>query len=350
MKIAIVTQPLMSNYGGLLQNWALQQVLKREFPDAEVITFDQTEWTMPLYIKSGIIVKRIFGLSKKPKPTSFDIFRLNNIDSTKKAETLHDFVKLDRQLKPDVYIVGSDQVWRPRMVNHIDANFLSFTKCKNKLAYAASFGVDFWEFSDHETQICRDLAADFKSISVREDSGCELCKKYLGVNAVQVLDPTLLLSSSDYDCLLSKDQLSNQGSHVFTYILDTSPKKRAIVSQILEENHELAAAHDVNGNNISLRITVEEWIAGIRNSKMVICDSFHGVAFSIIYNKDFVVLANEARGNTRIESILNLFGLKGRLINSDADILKLGPIDWHRVNSTRVSLSSKSLSFLHAAI
>ena len=101
----------------------------------------------------------------------------------------------------DGYIVGSDQVWRPRYCKKtLMNNFLDFTNGINvkRLSYAASFGVDSWEFTKDETTKCAELIKTFNAISVREASAVDLCKQYLGVESKQVLDPTLLLSSEDY--------------------------------------------------------------------------------------------------------------------------------------------------------
>lgn len=351
MTIAIITQPLASNYGGLLQNWALQQVLKQQYPLAQVITFDQTEWTRPWHIKYGGAFKRLLGLSKPAPPSDFDRFRTTHISATPKAETLSALRRLDKQYAPDAYIVGSDQVWRPRMVNHLEANFLQFTHCPRKIAYAASFGVDSWEFSEAETKLCRRLAAEFSAMSVREEAGIDLCRTHLATNAQWVLDPTLLLSADDYDRLLPSEELHPNREYAFTYILDSSPAKQQIVSSLLQGVPEIAAAHNAKGESSKNRMSVEQWIAGVRNARFVVCDSFHGVAFSIIYNKEFCVLLNPARGNSRIESILKAFGLECRIIHSPEAIpTHTSPIDWERVNRQRRLLSHSSTDFLFQAL
>lgn len=350
MRIAVITQPLISNYGGLLQNWALLTVLRREFPDADVLTFDQIDSLAPIYLRIGSKVKSwILRRQNKTPKNAFDIFIEKNINSTDKARSLNDFKKLDRHYAPDAYIVGSDQVWRPSMVFNLDANFLSFTKCKKKIAYAASFGINRWEFTPKQTTRCRQLINGFTAVSVRENDGVSLCSNYLGCEAVQVLDPTLLLKAEDYDLLMTSHQ-DYSGEYAFTYILDTDNEKQNTVKSIICNTPEYNAAHDIDGKMPTSRLSVEEWLTGIRNARMVICDSFHGVAFSIIFNKDFYVLENHQRGNSRLNSLLSLFGLTERLVNSPQDAIKLSPIDWQEVNIKRDTLIRESLVFLHSAL
>lgn len=351
MRIAIVTQPLISNYGGLLQNWGLQTVLRREYPGVDVVTFDQVDSVAPLYLRIGSAIKRMLTLhgTAEHQLSKFDCFRNEQINATAKAKSLRDFKRLDRRYAPKAYIVGSDQVWRPSMVHDLEANFLSFTKCSTKIAYAASFGVDSWEFSTKQTQRCRKLLRNFTAVSVREIDGVSLCEKYLDCKACHVLDPTLLLGADDYANIISDDSCASM-DYVFTYILDSDSGKRSFVGSCTDVLSERNAAHDVNGNMPSEALSVEEWLVGIRDASMVICDSFHGVAFSIIFNKEFYVLGNSLRGNSRLNSLLTLFGLNERMVSTYAEAKTLSPIDWERVNLLRNKLVSESLNFLHSAL
>lgn len=350
MNIAIVTQPLMGNYGGLLQNWALQTVLRREFPGAEVITFDQVDCLAPLYLRVGSKMKGFLtGRKKIEMPTKFDEFRTMHINATKKARSFCDFKRLDRWYKPDVCIVGSDQVWRPSMAFNLNANFLAFSKCSKKIAYAASFGVGSWTFTPQETARCRKLVKDFAAISVREKDGMKLCIEHFGREARLVLDPTMLLSAEDYSSLAGGEEAGRK-EYIFTYILDTGSEKRRIVKTLLGGLPEINGAFDIEGKQPSERLSVEQWIAGIRDAEKIICDSFHGAAFSILFNKDFYVLANPQRGNSRLTSLLSIFGLNNRMITSIEDVRSLPPVDWTTVNSRRAELIADSLTFLHTNI
>jgi hypothetical protein len=346
MKIAIITHPLAYNIGGLLQNFALQQVLTKL--GHQPITFDQTTGYVSRW---KLICHNILLMMKRNvEPTSLnndiDNFISNHINSTSKARFISDFKCLDKRYKPQAYIVGSDQVWRGGYVVFPEANFLSFTNCKCKLAYAASFGVDQWTFNNEITPKLIECAQQFKAISVREESGISICKEIFGKNVIQVLDPTMLLNKEHYIRLTASQPRTNNA--LATYILDMNETKKAIISSILSQLklEELSLKHSVT-KTLSANISVEQWLAAFRDAEMVVCDSFHGTVFSIIFEKPFIVLANKERGNTRLESLLEIFGLKDRFIsNKDINLTTIRPIDWHYVRSQKQELVDKSLNFL----
>ena len=215
MRIGILTQPLRANYGGLIQNYALQQVLKQL--GHEPVTIDQREKEFPKwyrflgFVKSWILYIINSSAVNKPKYSvtrnEDNIIRKHcisfiekNISVSNQCAGAEEFRKEAIRLGIEGYVVGSDQCWRPMYNIHLSDMFLKFTldmEVKKRVAYAASFGSDNWEFSEQMTKICADLAKMFDAISVRENSGIKLCKQYLGVDAVHVLDPTLLLEREE---------------------------------------------------------------------------------------------------------------------------------------------------------
>ena len=205
MKIGILTQPLATNYGGLLQAFALQKVLSEKGHDVTII---QREKNSAFYkilrkIKALISKNYVYMSSKAIDYVSQEVnkFINNNIPKrTKKINStkalIHEIDKYDF----DAYVVGSDQVWRPSYSPNIYNYYLDFVEKKTvkKIAYAASFGVEQWEYTSKQTKRCAELAKFFDLISVREDSGVDLCRNYLDVDAIHVLDPTMLLQKNDY--------------------------------------------------------------------------------------------------------------------------------------------------------
>lgn len=336
MKIGIHTQPLTTNYGGILQNYALQTILRRL--GNEVITFDLLKYTWLdwscNYLKN--IVRRI--LRRKPEklltPTQKDkkekplrTFVHKNINLTTRVRRLSKSQIESNRI--EVLIVGSDQVWRPIYNYCIEDMFFKYAEDSDvkKIAYAASFGTDYWEFSQAQTDSCAALAKQFKAISVREDSGVGLCREHLGVDATHVLDPTLLLSSKDYN-ELCKD-IPKREPFVFAYILDKDEQKAAEIKAFAEAKG-LPYFIKSAGPNIESTDSIELWLSYFRDASYVITDSFHGTAFSINYNKDFFVFGNADRGNSRFDSLLNLFNLKNRVVKSVNH--QLQPINWGGVN------------------
>lgn len=354
MKIGIITQPLFANYGGFLQNYALQQVLKRL--GHEPITIDYFRyrklWIYLLYILKLIILRLIRGKGFEAIPQlrrrscNNESFVNNYLSVTKPVGSYKNNIIEEYNL--GTIIVGSDQVWRPRYNSLILKDvFLDFVLQKGvkKIAYAASFGTDEWEYTSKQTKECSILAKQFQAISVRENSGVELCKKYLDVEAIEVLDPTLLLDKEDYT-ELCKDVPANSEQYLAAYVLDINDKKSEFIQKIVNEQ-QLPLKIFSAGN--TSKLTIEEWLAMFRDAQYIITDSFHGTVFSIIFNKPFISIGNGKRGMSRFLSLLDKFGLESRLF--DEILLEKysyveNKIDWENINNQRIKLKTLSLNFL----
>ncbi len=337
MRIGIVTQPLTTNYGGILQNYALQQILKKL--GHEVWTLDILKYTWWNYIDSiwkNSILKFLGRkcsfpqtpkkYAKKQNPLRQFVYK--NISLTK-PRTLWFERNIIEKYELEGIVVGSDQVWRPIYNAHIEDMFLAFTCGMNliRIAYAASFGVDKWEFSSQQQLKCAELAKGFNAISVREDSGIALCNKYLGVNATHVLDPTLLLTAEDYIALCTN--IEEQEPFIFAYILDESEAKLSEIKRFAALK-KLPYLKISAGPNVKEGDSIERWLSYFRDAAYVITDSFHGTAFSINFGKDFFVFENQGRGNSRINSLLGKLDLESRIVIDSISMLK--PVDWEHVS------------------
>lgn len=367
MRIGILTQPLRTNYGGLLQAFALQTVLTRLGHEAMILNRCYTNApdslvTRMLRIKNILIGRDVVckdenKISKAEEKISK--FIQNRYKLTDSIYTTEDLKKCVEKEKLNAIVVGSDQVWRPRYSPNIFNYFLDFldSKAVKRYSYAASFGVDLWEYNQDETERCSRLAQLFDGITVRESSAVELCKENLGVKAEHVLDPTLLLSAQDYMDLISTD-IEKSSGELFTYILDSGAEKDTIIEMIANAtNHKPFACmpklkltyKNARKNLEDCKIpAVEQWIQSFVDANMVVTDSFHGTVFSIIFNKPFWVVANPKRGNTRMESLLAVFDLKDRMVTEENIANKdlNAPIDWEKVNSIKKDWQKKSMEFL----
>lgn len=370
MKIGIITQPLHNNYGGLLQNYALQQTLLKM--GHTPITLDQVRYSLTsiFCIRSSIKACLWNLLHRKYRMSEYKFRKLNSIVSpntqyfidkyikrTKRVWGCRETRKLAESLKIDAYIVGSDQVWRPRFRGRLMVNFLDFTRGWNviRIAYAASFGVDEWKLDAKQTEEAQNLVKEFNAVSVRESSGINLCAKYLNVKATHVLDPTMLLDAEDYLDVVRKENIERSQGNMFCYILDPTKEKTNMIERYEKclglKPFELMPQDRISRYRKPTKSVfdfahVHSWIQAFYDSEYVICDSFHGVVFSIIFNKPFTVIQNNGRGNARFDSLLEIFNLKSRLVSpADTRILS-NDIDWHKVNNIREEWKSKSLNFL----
>lgn len=375
MKIGILTLPLHVNYGGILQAYALQTVLRQK--GHETVLIDLPIRKEP--VKTRVLtfgkrcVSRYLLFRKKPLrawPSERERQVIGQHTDRFIRERLSVIDCPDPALLPTLtereyiggYVVGSDQVWRPGYTSDPAVYFLTFLEDPSvrRVAYAASFGVDRWEFTPEETSVCASGAALFDALSVREESGIVLCEKYLKCRAVRTLDPTMLLRESDYVRLAEGAPVRKQA--LCTYVLDQSPVKEAWVSA-------LAARRNQAVRSLSARRTfwdagsagladcvvppVENWIAGLQEADYVFTDSFHGTVFAILFHKPFISMVNPGRGATRFISLLKTLGLEERMVSEAAafdPVLADKPIDYDRVDALLEKERSLSFDFLDRAL
>ena len=375
MKLGIFTQPLHNNYGGLLQCFALQAVLKRMGHDAVVVRRDCASRDYSFYHKSIRFNKNIIRVCIGRRwAKNITLEQWNHIGQythqyfVKKYIQPHtELLVTNSELKSyisknhfDGYVVGSDQVWRPQYSPCITNYFLDFAENADvrRVAYAASFGVDEWEFSADITPRCAQLAQKFDAVSVREASAVGLCNEYLGVDALHVLDPTMLLEKEDYIAVVEAEKEPKSAGNLFCYVLDKAVEKDEAIARVADSLHlqpftcmpSLNASFDNLKKDIDACVfpPVTRWLRGFMDADMVITDSFHGCAFSIIFNKPFWVIGNVARGMARFHSLLSIFGLESRLldVNNLANVDWQSPIDWDKVNAIKHNWQEKSREFL----
>lgn len=373
MKIGIITQPLHTNYGGLLQNYALQQVLYNLGHDVHTINrraYDiyTCRWDVILRWMLKRYIKKLIGWEYPLSRNEYNIVKQNCTEFVKENITTTKIFKNNKELKSiinkyrfNAYIAGSDQVWRPMYSENIYNDFLDF--CQNesnikRIAYAASFGVSDWEFNEEQTKECSRLAKLFDAISVREDSGIALCKEHLDVDAIHVLDPTLLLEKEDYIKLVEKAGEPISSGNLFCYILDNNETIENSIQHIEQElslkSFQVKARNSKcslkRGEDIKDHIVPSptKWLRAFMDAEMVFTDSFHGCVFSIIFNKPFWVIGNKGRGNARFDSLLKLFNLENRRIdvNEIKEVYFSEPIDWEKINTIKKEWQEKSINFL----
>lgn len=369
--IIVLTHPLSNNYGCILQAYAMQVVLQRmgfnvetdrngcRIKDNATIMKKGARLLYKIYKQAtGHIIdsrhnKRIISVNTRAFIDNnikvVDFFEDNHISSN---ATIN---------KYGTYIVGSDQVWRKGMMD-INAYFLPFicNDRKKRVAYAASFGKDeINNWTKEEIELYSKLLSKFDGVSVRENSGVRICREQLGVEALHVLDPTMLLDKEQYEALIEKLDSPYKDS-LFCYVLDKSSEKRTIIDNISKhlrlQPKEIMPKHKIGDKWSRIEDcvfpSVSEWLSGFRDAKFVVTDSFHGTVFSIIFNKPFLAIGNKARGLSRFVSLLQMFGIDNRLINSVDD---LDRIDYYAINYTKVNeiiskWRDKSMTFLNQCL
>lgn len=372
MRILILTHPPKTNYGGILQAYALQKVLL----DMGHNVVTDREACMP-YGLWGVILtvyhffRNIWYKFKHIVPINVTTENIISEQITPFVEknilTTHFFINnhySERHIyEYDAFVVGSDQIWRKGMIDFL-AYSLPFLKGKNKIAfsYAASFGKgDISDWTEKEKKTFKENLQIFKSISVRESSGVKICREVFDRDASLVLDPTLLLDSSDYRKLIPPYAQYQHKGNLFCYLLDRSTEKYEIIKKV-EKSLNLVSYEIMPKVKYPLKTkniedykfcSVEEWISSINEAEFVITDSFHGMVFSIVFNKPFIVIANVKKGLDRFTSLLDQLGLTSRLVFSADDVKEdiiLKHIDYKTVNRLLSFERQKSIDFIQCAL
>ena len=371
MRIAIVTLPLHTNYGGLLQAYALKRCLEDMGHEATVLD-RKVKMPLPAAWKAPFIyMKRM--LQAKPLAEVFREYRYRR-DYPVFAAKVQRFT--DEHISPrmidglrdikegeyDAFIVGSDQVWRPLYFGRIEDAFLEFTKDWDvvRMSYAASFGTDNLEYEYETIQRCTALLERFNAVSVRESSAVTMCEEWLDCDrTVHVLDPVMLLDADSYRALASSASSHPCEGKVATYILDRTSEKQAVVDFMTRvsgcEVADLSVRSDLRlPANERVVPPIEDWLAGFMDARCVVTDSFHGCVLSILFHKPFVAVGNSRRGMARLESLLAMFGLGMRLVQGidpedDGEFFLSDP-DWAAVDAVLENERMKSVSFLREGL
>lgn len=351
MKIGILTLPLHTNYGGILQAYALQTVLERMGHKVVVIDTPNVK-SMPSFLAMGKrIAKRVLGkrvevFSERRHNREYPIISqytqpfIEKYIHRKEISSLHELRKEDF----DAIVVGSDQVWRPlyftfSFKTDVNNAYLAFAEEWNikRIAYAASFGTDDWEYTLEQTKTCGGLLKLFDAVSVREASGVQLCKEHFGVEALHVLDPTMLLDKEDYIHLIEAAGTPKSKGTLLNYILDETTEKRALIEQIAKDKKLIpfrvnSRVEDCTASlEERIQPRVEEWLRGFYDAEFVVTDSFHACVFSILFNKPFIVIGNKKRGISRFESLMKIFGMENRLLQTCNDYKNVVETSYHPI-------------------
>lgn len=374
-RLSVISHPFRGNYGGMLQAYALQEVLKRLGGSVRVLDLEEAAFAGELGMKRvrrlcfiARLLRRM-GLRMKRRHVRAFQLRMGREFAARFVERAPlgpDQAAWESFFADtDACIVGSDQVWRAgeaRGCSDVPFFFLKYAPAAvraRSISYAASFGTDVWEGTPDETAESAALLRDFRAVSVREHSGIALCRDALGrSDALQMPDPTLLAEEHDYRRIIESAGVDPSPSrpYLVDYILDAAPEKRRLIRTAaqaaeLQDTRALMFTRTGRADGAMQPYSVGEWLHTIRHAALMVTDSFHGCVFSIIFNTPFICIPNGARGNSRFETLLRTYGLEDRILSPDAteaDIARLcaAPIDWATVNARRAAERERGLRFL----
>lgn len=336
MKVAILTHPLGANYGGVLQAFALSRYLQKQGHRVSVLN-RQADLPLVKRIVKYILVTLHHPRYNHPRYRHLVGFVKKYINYTKPLGTSAQMTRFIKKNGIEATIVGSDQVWRTGFAMSYGYNyFLDFVPTGvRRLSYAASFGLSEWEYSAEQTRRIKELVSDYNAVSVREDEGVILCKDNLSIRGEHVLDPTMLLEAEDYD-IVSSHRLVNE-NYIFIYWLGSEEEKQKAIAKAKIEGQKLV---DISLRGSEPLMSIEDWLSYIKYADHVVTDSFHGCVFSILFQKQFTICANNSGGNGRLKSLFAMLGIDPAV----------GKIDYTTVIETLNNKRSLSYGFINKAL
>lgn len=359
-RVGVLTLPLNRNFGGNIQAFAMTDTLARLGVQPVLLDRRMAKGATGNSTGNPGLADSI-ALPKAPMNTRFLDRNIAQISTPlSSSEDLNNAVE---QFGLGAIIVGSDQVWRPKYAKDLLRDFF-FDAVPDgpvrRISYAASFGSDRWEYSAGHQAMARNALKKFDAVSCREDIGARMCREHLDIEATHVLDPTLLVPPQRYEQITAPLGVLPSSGQIVTYVLDKNKASDELIDQtsrrlglsaFTTSGEAYASQNPLAGN--APNNSPERWIAAIAQAGLVVTDSFHGMVFSIIFNRPFVAFANRARGTARFTSLLNSLSLQDRLVMAgdtpDIDAL-LQPVDWDSVNALLDQARTGSLDFLRRSL
>ena len=356
MKVGIITFHRALNYGALLQAFALRHSLSKLGAEAQILDYRNSVmedmYSYPSFSQRKSIKYKvkflIQGKSELKRRAKFENYRNKYLNLSNELHTEEEMKFVSD--KYDKLITGSDQVWNYGAHNFDKNYFLKFANERaKKYSYAASFGISSLP-KDYITEY-KSALGDFAVCSVREKQGLEILST-LGIENRRIdLDPTMLLTKEDWPSQFNISVNPKQ-KYIFAYYFELTDSLRSYIEQLAKKT-DCTVVFVGNPLKTPFRCRCKalktadpiDFVNAIANAEYVVTNSFHGTAFSIIFNKKFYVefLKTDAKVNSRIENILHTFSLENRIIGAHP---QNDEVNWNLVNSQMSEMRRESLDYL----
>lgn len=357
-KIGILTFHRANNYGALLQIYALKSFLRKINSNVFIINYlcDRIENYYKIFPKSlfKFNIKNLIKIFKRflflPLIVYFN-FKFKKFKEVYLIDTLpftcNSISSIENEY--DIFITGSDQVFNPQLTGFDKNYFLDFVKDKNKcFSYAASFGLSYENLIDKEKTFIEQNLKNFKYLSLREKQGAEIVNKLSQIKTEVHIDPTLLLNEQDW---LKISKIPKEKEFILVYLMNNNEK-------IMKYANELAKNKNLKIKIITLKFrelilnkntfmpSPQKWLGYFLKAKYIVTNSFHGLCFSINFNKQFFVdFVPTNKRNSRFKNLLELTNLRERLIDNIGTNYDK-QIDWNNINKIIEKEREKSLNYL----
>lgn len=356
MRIGILTFHNAHNYGAMLQCFALQQYLLHCGYIVEVIDYRPACYRKQYepHTFSQCLRRNLFRVFK----SIFYDYILYNKRCAAFNQFLLKYIKTSKEINSipnnyDAYIVGSDQIWNPAITNGFEDTYFcnfSFVKGERKyISYAPS--MELKQLSKSEEIYLKKVLSQFDAISLREDSAIPLLQPLTSKHIFQVCDPVLLGGIDIWKDMIQKRLIKSR--YVIVYQIRELPDVLVLAERV---------AQQINGEIIILTARVDkhytskyqtasplQFVNYIYYSEFVITTSFHGCAFSILFNKQFYTFRLNDNFDLRSTALLKAVGLENRMLDT-IDELNITAIDYREANSKLFNIRKSSMNYLNSAL
>lgn len=329
MKTILIYTYKHSNYGAVLQAYALQKYLM----DAYMADVKIVDFTTDAHLKTDSLIKTTGGVIERVVCTFFNLLHSKELKSRRVKTKLFKerfcvqtdrFSSIDSLINnnpvADIYITGSDQVFNPNSI-YLPVYYLGFKKGNGiKVAYAPSFGIS--RFTPDVTDCIKPYLVDFDFISCREAVGAEYLSKILERTVPTVCDPTLLLKKTDWSKIAVAPNYDkpyilvydiNGGSDIVNLARRLAAEKRLPVVCITSKTHR-----NYKVDKIVRDAGPEEFVGWFKEAEYVVTDSFHGTVFSWIFEKEFFYYLAYEGTSSRAMNLLKHLGCEDRIVTKNS--------------------------------
>ena len=356
MKIGKLTLDGYCNYGNVLQNYALRQVLLRYAEVVDSLWHEQDRFMVRTWHKWSWKepVKYLINWRGFRDELLSDFHGMEMVRQGRIKEWCDRYIGIKRAADLskitddyDYFVVGSDQVWNPHF-SDLEHCFLTFAPKEKRIAYAASISCP--DIPEKDKPLFKQGLTEMAHISMREQAGADMVKSFSGREVPVVVDPTLLLTADEWRKVSRQPAWYHGEDYILTYFLGARPEVVEKLSQETGLPVVNILDRDVYEHYV---ISPDEFLWAIEHAKLLYTDSFHGTVFSIKYNKQFVTLirkgVEQVYGNSeKLEDLLKTFNLGNRELTnvSDLEDKLLETIDYEPVNMKISSEKQKALDYL----
>lgn len=345
MKIGLITLHCALNYGAVLQATALYGILESLNADTELINFRQphicsiVDHTRKNELKNmkNLLRYVVKGRMIYKKKNNFDLFLSNNITNiTKECNSFDELKSFYEENKYELLVCGSDQIWNPYITHFESAFFLKFaTQYSRKISFAASIGQD--KIKDDGVRFISENINMIDTISVREESAVDILREAGVSKPISVnLDPVFFLNAAEWQRKQIPVKLQPELKHyILVYRLTDNPLMDEVLKELTEKTGLACIAITERLGKIPYiskklpDVGPGEFIYLVNNAEYVVTDSFHGICFSLIFQKKLIAISNLAR-NTRIVNLLSKTGMSECLVNQNITENFMPSIDYQK--------------------